>query len=86
MLYNLFVQSVCMRKRIVSIILKICYSLNLLQDIYDRVLLQKLRARGRCNFIKKETLAQVFSGEFCQVFKNTYFKEHLRTAASDFAN
>ena len=26
-----------------------------------------------CNFIKKETLAQVFSCEFCDIFKNTYF-------------
>ena len=33
-------------------------------------------------FIKKETLAQVFSCEFCEIFKNTYLKEHMRTAAS----
>ena len=26
-----------------------------------------------CNFIKKESLAQVFSCEFCEIFKNTYF-------------
>ena len=25
------------------------------------------------NFINKETLAQVFSFEFCEIFKNTYF-------------
>ena len=30
-----------------------------------------------CNFIKKETLAQVFSCEFCKIFKNTFFTEHL---------
>ena len=29
------------------------------------------------NFIKEETLAQVFSWEFCKIFKNTYFEEHL---------
>ena len=29
----------------------------------------------------KETPAQVFSCEFCEIFKNTYFLEHLRTAA-----
>ena len=29
------------------------------------------------NFIKKETLAQVFSCEFCEIFKNTFFTEHL---------
>ena len=29
-----------------------------------------------CNFIKKQTLAQVC--EFCQIFKNTFFIKHLR--------
>ena len=28
---------------------------------------------GACNFIKKETLAQVFSCEFCEIYKNTFF-------------
>ena len=32
------------------------------------------------NFIKKETLAQVFSCEFCEIFKNTFFTEQLRMA------
>ena len=36
------------------------------------------------NIIKKETLAQVFSCTFCEVFKNTYFEEHLRMAASEY--
>ena len=31
-----------------------------------------------CNFIKKETLAPVFSCEFCEILKNTFFIEHLR--------
>ena len=26
-----------------------------------------------CNFIKKETLAQVFCCEFCEISKNTFF-------------
>ena len=30
-----------------------------------------------CNFIKKETLAQVFSCEFCKISKNIFFTEHL---------
>ena len=34
------------------------------------------------NFIKKETLAQVFSCEFCKIFKNTLFTEHLWATAS----
>ena len=29
-------------------------------------------------FNKKETLAQVFSCEFCKIFKKTFFIEHLR--------
>ena len=37
---------------------------------------------GACNFIKKETLAQVFSFEFCEISKKTFFTEHLRTTAS----
>ena len=35
-----------------------------------------------CNFIKKETLAQVFSCEFCETSKNTFFTEHLWTTVS----
>ena len=31
---------------------------------------------------KKETLATVFSCEFCEIFKNTFFTEHLWTTAS----
>ena len=41
----------------------------------------KLQAEAY-NFIKKETLAQVFSCEFCEIFKNTFFTEHLQTTAS----
>ena len=35
-----------------------------------------------CNFIKKETLAHGFSCEFCKIFKNTFFTEHLWITAS----
>ena len=31
-----------------------------------------------CNFIKQETLAQVFSCEFCEISKNTFFVKYLR--------
>ena len=33
--------------------------------------------------IKKETPAQVLSSEYCKNFKNSYFKEHLKMAASE---
>ena len=36
-----------------------------------------------CNFIKKEFLAQVFSCEFCEIFKNNFLTEHLRATASE---
>ena len=35
-----------------------------------------------CNFIKRETLTQVFSCEFSEFFKNTFFIGDLRTTAS----
>ena len=35
-----------------------------------------------CNFIKKETLAQVLSCEFSEISKNTFFTEHLWVSAS----
>ena len=39
-----------------------------------------------CNFIKKETLAQVFSREFCNISKNTFFYKKPLVAASGFTN
>ena len=42
--------------------------------------------RPQANFIKKETLAQVFSCEFCKISKNTFFTEHLWTTASEVKN
>ena len=35
-----------------------------------------------CNFIKKETLAQVFSCKLCETFKSTFFTKHLWATAS----
>ena len=32
---------------------------------------------------KKETLAQLFSCEFCEISKNTFFTEHLWATASE---
>ena len=34
-------------------------------------------------FIKRDTPTQVFSCEYCELFINTFFEEHLRTAASN---
>ena len=35
------------------------------------------KVAGACNFIKKETPAQVFSCAFCEISKNTFSTEHL---------
>ena len=46
-------------------------------------LLIKLQApASACNSIKKEALAQVFSCEFCEIFKNTFSYRALLVAAS----
>ena len=34
-----------------------------------------------CNFIKKDTLAQVFLCEFCEIFKNAFLTEHQATGS-----
>ena len=45
-------------------------------------LLFKKLAGLACHFIEKVTLAQVFSCEYCEICKSTFFTEHLWTAAS----
>ena len=37
----------------------------------------KLQAGGTSNFINKEAAIELFSCEFCKIFKNPYFDEHL---------
>ena len=51
-----------------------------LEDTCARVsfLINKANA---CDFIKKETFTQVFSREFCEIFKRTYSQEHGNTYA-----
>ena len=44
-------------------------------------LLNKIAGQKFCNFIKVSP-AQVFSSAFCDIFKNTYFVEHLRKPGS----
>ena len=40
-------------------------------------------AGATCNFIKKETLPPVFSCEYCEIPKNTFFTEYLWVTASE---
>ena len=50
---------------------------------HEKSCLEKFRKIQACNFIKKETLAQVFPCEFCQISKNVFFTEHLWATASE---
>ena len=45
-------------------------------------LLNKVASLQTCNIIKKETSAQLFSFEICEMLKNIYFEEYLRTTGS----
>ena len=47
----------------------------------QRLFLNNVAAKA-CNFIKKESLSQVFSYEFCEISKNTVFTGQLRTTAA----
>ena len=42
-----------------------------------KVFLEISQNSRACNFIKKETLTQVFSCEFSEISKNTFFTEHV---------
>ena len=58
------------------------------QNHRSRILCQslfliKLQAKAKaCNFVKKETLAQVFSSKFCEISKNTFSHRTPPMAAS----
>ena len=43
-------------------------------------LLNKVAGRKACTLFKR-TPTHMSSGEYCEISKNTYFKEHLHTAA-----
>ena len=47
------------------------------------IILKNICERLLLNFIQKETPTQVFSCEFCELIKNTYFVEGLQTASSE---
>ena len=46
--------------------LQLCYDKNSRQTLANH----RLEA---CNFIKNEALVQVFSCEFCEIYKNTFY-------------
>ena len=56
--------------------------LEISQNLREDTCARELYRPKACNFIKKETLAQVISCEFCEISMNTFFTEHLWTTAS----
>ena len=75
----------------VLILLKLYGTAEHLQKQPPEVLHKKACSKQFCNFYRKtpeslqlyqkQTPTQVFSCEYCEIFTNTYFEEHLRTAA-----
>ena len=64
-----FTEVVSRKCSVIKLLLRI--SQNAKKNTYTRVsFLIKLQAEAY-NYIKKETLAQVFSSEFCKILKNT---------------
>ena len=73
------------------ILLKLHGTTEHLQKQPPEVLHKKACSEQFCNFHRKtpeglqlyqnETPTQDFSCEYCEIFTNTYFEEHLRTAA-----
>ena len=47
-------------------------------------MLESLRESSSLLFYQKETPMLMFSCEYRNIFKNTFFEEHLQTAASYF--
>ena len=56
---------------------------NKVEGLQPATLLKK-KPRQATNFTEKEIPAQVFSCEFCEIFKNIFFIELLRATASQF--
>ena len=74
-------KAVAQRCSVKKIFLEI--SQNSQEDICAKVsFLIKLQVQA-CNLIKKDTLAQAFSCEFCEISKNTYFHRAPLVVASD---
>ena len=57
--------------------------ITLLLKIHTIIYSIQLDCVKACNFIKKESLAQVFSCEFCEISKNIFFYRTPLVAASE---
>ena len=72
-------QSCSIGKAVLKKFLNINRKRTVLESLFNRVAGLKV-----CNFIKRDsdTATQVFLCEYCQIFKNIYSQENLRTTAS----
>ena len=62
-------------KNIATFMLQICYDKNSRQTLANH-------RPGACNLLREKTLAQVFSCEFCEIYKNTFYYRTPLVAAS----
>ena len=51
-------------------------------EVFCKIGISKKGISESCNLIKKETLPQVFSCEFCEIFKNTFYHRKPLIVAS----
>ena len=65
-----------------SLLQNVSFNPRSVNDSHQRCSVKSGVLPKACNFIKKESLAQVFSCEFWKISKKTYFIEHLLTTAS----
>ena len=68
-------EAVAQRCSVKKAFLKI--SQNSQENTYARVSLL-IKPEAACNFVKKEALALVFSCEFCEFLRTSFFIEYLR--------
>ena len=50
---------------------------------FIKALLSKKKKKKEAIFTKTPLLESLFNSEYYEIFKSTYFEEHLRTAASE---
>ena len=63
-------------------VLKKPRNVNTKTPVLKTVFFNKVRGLKACNFIKKRLQHNCFPVNVTKIFKNTYFGEHLRMAAS----
>ena len=67
-----------------SIWRKLIYGLLGFRSSHEWRSAKKVTLKNFGNFIGKHLRWNLFYCEYCEIFKNAYFAEHLRTAAFDF--